>query len=265
MLEYGFIGTGIIGEMLIKRFIDSGIARPNQIHASNKGSEKLERIVNETGIKSGTNQEVIQNSEIIYLCVKPQDLSQVYPDLKDNSEGKTLVTCVAAVDSDAYYQNLGEIELIRIIPSITNRKRGTILFTVGKNIKPEIKEKVYSDLSRIANVYEVEEEHINEYAHLASCSPAIISEFIKMYLDSIVDKGVNKEKGEVIILDALYQTATLLKEYGFKVIDEVCTPGGISRIGVDFVSERFPIDELSCELLGRMDYLKEKFGGKYES
>ncbi|NEN96137.1 MAG: NAD(P)-binding domain-containing protein [Moorea sp. SIO3I7] len=260
-INYGFIGTGIIGEMLINRFVDSGVADPDQIYASNRSTERLKRIVIYTGINKGTNQEVISNCDYIYLCVKPQDLPDVYQDLNGKLNEKTLVTSVASIERNSYYENLGKIKLVRIIPSITNKIKGTILFVADKSQESE---RVYLDLSQIANVYCVPEEHLDEYTHLASCSPAIISEFIRGYLTSITKKGINEEKGREIIFDALYQTADLLKEFGFRVIDDVCTKGGISRVGVNFVSENFPIERLSDELLGRMKSVKLEWSGKYE-
>lgn len=260
-IKYGFIGIGTIGEMLIKRFIDGRVAQPDQIYASNRSLERLEKIIKDTGIKKGTNQEVIANSDNVYLCVKPQDLPVVYPDLNGNLNKKTLVTCVASVESNSYYENIGNIKLVRIIPSITNKRKGTMLFVADDNLESK---RVYYDLSKIANVYRVPEEHLDEYTHLANCFPAIISEFIRGYLTSMTRRGINEEKGREIIFDALYQTANLLKEYGFEVIDEVCTKGGISRVGVKFVSKNFPIENLSDELLGRMKAVKLKWSGKYE-
>lgn len=229
---------------MIERFIGEKIAQPSQIYKSNDNSK---------------NKKVVENSDIIYLCVRPQNLAEVYIGLKDNLENKVLVTAVAAVESDSYYQNLGNIELIRIIPSITNKVGGTILFSAGKFVKHENKKRIHSDLSKIANVYEVPEEHINKYTHLASCSPAIISAVVKEYLSSI--DGIDEEKGKEIILDALYNTAVLLKQYGFEIINQVCTKNGISRVGVNFVSKNFPMQELSNNLLTRMKNVKEKYGG----
>jgi len=244
MTNYGFIGTGTIGKMLIERFLDEGILNHDNLRASN--SEE-------------TNRDIIANSDIVYLCVKPQDLKEVYPDLRDSLEGKLLITTIVAVESNSYYQNLGDIELIRIIPSITNRIKGTILFNSGKFVKPTNKLKVCSDLSKIARVYDVPEEDLDDYTHLASCSPAIISEFMRQYLQSI--GRLDDTKGREILFDALSGTADLLKQYEFNVIDQVCTKQGISRVGVNFVSQRFPVQELSNELLARMNYIKKEFGG----
>ena len=58
-------------------------------------------------------------------------------------------------------------------------------------------------------------------------------------------------------------TAKLLEIHGESIINKVCTTGGISRIGVDYVSNNFPIKELSDELLNRMQNVKEQYGGFY--
>jgi pyrroline-5-carboxylate reductase len=244
MAKYGFIGTGTIGKMLMERFVEKGISNPAHIKASNSNE---------------TNRDVVSCSDIVYLCVKPQDLKGVYPVLKGNLEGRLLVTTVAAVESSSYYQNLGNIELVRVIPSITNRIGGTVLFNSGEYVMPENRQKVYSDLSKIARVYDVPEKELDEYTHLASCSPAIISEFVRQYLQSI--GKLDDAKGREILFDAVSSTAGLLRQYGFGLVDQVCTKQGISRVGVHFVSQRFPVKGLSDELLARMRQVKEEFGG----
>lgn len=244
MINYGFIGIGTIGKMMIKRFTDVGVIKPeNQIRTSNE---------------SKNNREVITNSDMVYLCVRPQKLNEVYPDLKGSLEGKCLITTVGAVESASYYRNIGQVELIRIMPSVTNNVGGALLLSAGEWVRQATKEKVYEDVSRIAKVYEVPEQLLDKYTHLASCFPAIIAEFVSSYIDAL--QGIDKEIGKEIAVETLDGTAALLKRVGFEIVDRVCTKGGITREGINFVAEKFPIDELAKCLLERMEAVKNLYG-----
>ncbi len=245
MENYGFIGLGNIGKMLLNRFKDIGIHDAN-IYASNSNE---------------TNQEVIKNSDIIYLCIRPQDLQNVYAMLKHNLENKLLISTIAAIETQSYYGVLGNIQLIRIIPSMTNAIGGPILFCPGKYTSTHNINKTKSDLSKIANVYKIEEEHIDEYNHLASCSPAIITEFLREYLDSIIETGINPQLGKEILLDASSSTLNILKQdKGFDLIDRVCTKQGISKVGVNLLRQGNSITDISQSLLKRIKEVKQSYG-----
>ncbi|MDD5177697.1 MAG: NAD(P)-binding domain-containing protein [Candidatus Nanoarchaeia archaeon] len=257
MKTYGVIGTGTIGEMLIQGLIKERITKPTQIIISDKDQKKLKKVAKKTGTSPKTNKETISHSDILFLCVKPQDLTQVYPQLRGNLKGKIVISCVAAVESKRYYKELGKIRLVRIIPSITNRIRGIILLSFGDNLKKEEQKEVKSILSKIAKIYEVKENELDNYTHLSSCFPAILSEFIREYLEYEIKNGIDSKKGRDIILDTVCDTGELLKKYNFKIIKEVCTGKGISQEGVKFIEEKFPIKELVDKLSSRMKNIKK--------
>jgi len=236
MTTHGFIGTGVIGTMLMNRFKGKTIISSN---------------------KPETNPEVIKQSDIVYLCVRPQHLEDVYQDLQGNLEGKLLVTAIAAVECASYYKQLGDIPLIRITPSLTNIIHGSILAHSGVFVTLANRAQMYNRLARIATLYEVSEKEMDAYAHLSSCSPAVIAAFVREYIRSV--NGIDEKKGTDIMVDALLNTALLLKQDGYKIIDQVCTREGISRVGADFVST-FPMQSLSDALHERMQYVKERFG-----
>ena len=76
MVHLGFIGTGHMGSMLIRKFIETGAAAPGDIIASNRTREKAELLARDLGIQLGGNREVAAQSDVIFLCVKPLDVME---------------------------------------------------------------------------------------------------------------------------------------------------------------------------------------------
>ncbi len=68
MVHLGFIGTGHMGSMLIRKFIETGVAAPEDIIASNRTREKAELLAGDLGIQLGDNREVAAKSDIIFCA-----------------------------------------------------------------------------------------------------------------------------------------------------------------------------------------------------
>ncbi len=74
----GFVGTGNMGEALIKGLLVSHVCKAEQIFCSDTRPERLKAIRETYGVK-GTphNSEVVKDSDILILAVKPQIVKQV--------------------------------------------------------------------------------------------------------------------------------------------------------------------------------------------
>ena len=77
MTTFGFIGTGHLGSMLVKKFVETGAIEAEEILASNRTPEKVERLAEATGIRSVSNRVVAELSDVIFICVRPLEVRDV--------------------------------------------------------------------------------------------------------------------------------------------------------------------------------------------
>jgi pyrroline-5-carboxylate reductase len=253
-MKIGIIGLGNIGGMLAKRFAE--FLSPSSVVIFDINKTKSNKYS-----QASSTMGVINKSEIIFLCVKPQNLRGL--SIKTNLKDKIFVTTVAAIYEKTYYKHFGKIKLFRIIPSMINKVGGPILFHAGKYTDQSDKNKIKRLLSRVGNIHEVNENEIDAYTHLSSCSSAIIAEFIRLYVSTVVkEKNINQEKASEILIEVLEVLIPLLKKDGFGIISQVCTKGGITEQGIKIMNnyqDSF-FKELTHSLFKRMDKVRKQYG-----
>ncbi len=95
--KIGFIGTGNMGQAIIKALIDSKTVPPNHIYATNRSEGKLRRVQEQFGLNAlQTNEELVDVCDIVVLAVKPQDLAQVLEPIASSFHEGHLVISLAA-------------------------------------------------------------------------------------------------------------------------------------------------------------------------
>ncbi|MEA3325065.1 MAG: NAD(P)-binding domain-containing protein, partial [Euryarchaeota archaeon] len=95
-MKIGIIGTGRIGEALIRGVLAADLCQGDRIFASDVDEERLDALHSELGINVSTdNTDTIGNAETIILAIKPQIIASVLQSVKPQIEG-ALVISVAA-------------------------------------------------------------------------------------------------------------------------------------------------------------------------
>ena len=95
MTTFGFIGTGHLGSMLVKKFVETGAIEAEEILASNRTPEKVERLAEATGIRPVSNRVVAELSDVIFICVRPLEVRDVLSELAYLLNSQKLVISVA--------------------------------------------------------------------------------------------------------------------------------------------------------------------------
>ena len=253
-MKISIIGLGNIGGMLAKRFAE--ILSPSNIMVFD-----THKVKNGMYSRVSSSQEVIDKSEVIFVCIRPQNLNKFFAEIKPKN--KIFVSTVAAIYEKTYYEHLGKIKLVRIIPSMINKVGGPILLFSGKYASRYDKNRVKNLLSKIGNIYEVKENEIDAFTHLSSCSPAIVAEFLKLYIETLAsEKKINQKTALKILIEMLEIIVPLLKKEGFKIIPQVCTKGGITEQGIKIMNnyqDSF-FKDLTGSLLKRMGEVRKQYG-----
>ncbi|MBB3103418.1 pyrroline-5-carboxylate reductase [Azomonas macrocytogenes] len=91
-----FVGAGNMTASLIGGLRAQGVAA-DAIRASNRSTEKLERLASEHGIATFTdNAEAVAGADIVVLAVKPQVMQAVCRELAAQLPDQTLIVSIAA-------------------------------------------------------------------------------------------------------------------------------------------------------------------------
>jgi len=241
--KIGFIGAGKMGEALINAIIKKGISTPQNISVSDKMKDRLEYIKRETDTNIFYNNiDVVKNSEIIFLSVKPQDFKIVLPEIKDYITSDKLIISIAAGIKTEYIENIIEkCKVIRVMPN-TPCQVGEMAggFCAGKYAGKKEIQTAYDLLSSAGKVFFMKEEQLDAVTGLSGSGPAFVSYIIGAFIDAGKELGIEDNISKELTLQTFSGTAKLLQEYNLspeELIKMVKSPGGTTEAGMEIITE----------------------------
>ncbi len=275
--KVGVIGTGRLGSMLIRGFLDRQVFLPGQLIINNRSRQKLQELKNGyPDIRIAiNNNEVLLEANWIFLCVKPMDFSGVLPELGRVFSGDKIIISTLLSPPLRELDRIFSGKIVRIYPSITQSTgRGVTLAAFGRNVSDGEKRELLHCLRFLGKVYELPEEAFRHYGDITSCGPAFMAYMVGCLAEtakgySIVDEKLAAE----MALETMFGTAQLMKDRNIsfrELVGEVATPGGCTNEGIsvlantlpDVVRTIFQVTEAKEKEIGRavMDSIKKQSG-----
>ena len=231
MKRIGFIGAGNMATAIIKGLIAQK-GSGSFINVFDVSAEKLEEI-SKLGLNAlSSSRDVVKNSDIIVLAVKPQNYAEVLEALKDVvSTDKTFVSIAAGISINYVQSALGcECPVVRVMPNTPLLlKKGASALCPSRNIGEEDKQIVYDMFAGSGVCEYITEDHMNEIIAVNGSSPAYIYMFAKAMADYAVSVGIDYDKALNLICATLEGSAAMLKESGDTpdvLIEKVSSKGG---------------------------------------
>ncbi len=246
MAKIGIIGTGSMGGMFIRKFIENGAVNANDVIACNRSMDKARSLADATGITVGkNNRDLVSRSDVIFLCVKPLDAKAVLREAGDLLTPEKLLISIVSGITIGDISSLTGARAVRAIPSITSEcSKGITLLTFGMTATKADKELVRSLFQAISKPVETEEENFDLLADLTSCMPAFISSMMQEFALSASRRGgLSIELTELLVKETLAGTAELLTKDGStfnELVVRVATKGGITEEGVKVIKREIP-------------------------
>lgn len=231
MKRIGFIGAGNMATAIIKGLIAQK-GSGSFINVFDVSSEKLDEI-SKLGVNAlPSSQDVVKNSDIIVLAVKPQNYAEVLEALKNVvSTDKTFVSIAAGISINYVQSALCcECPVVRVMPNTPLLlKKGASALCPSGNISEEDKQIVYDMFAGSGVCEYITEDHMNEIIAVNGSSPAYIYMFAKAMADYAVSVGIDYGKALNLICATLEGSAAMLKESGDTpevLIEKVSSKGG---------------------------------------
>jgi pyrroline-5-carboxylate reductase len=242
MTSFGFIGTGHIGSMLVRKFVETGAIEAEEIIASNRTPEKAERLAKAAGVRIGTNRVAVELSEIIIICVRPMDVRDLLRDVQHLLTPEKLLVCVAG---DVSLRDLGSLcgsRIARAFPSMTSEcLLGVTLLAFADNVDAADKHLIADLFGSIGDVAVVDERDFGLLADLTSCAPGYFAAMMREFAFAAHTRNIPLELAERLVKQTMRGTAELLAKTSFEdLISSGATRGGITEAGVKAIQRDAP-------------------------
>lgn len=136
----GFIGAGNMCQTIIEGWLQKSLITPQEIFVSNRTPGKLQKLTETFGVKAcQTNEEVIENCQVVILSVKPQDLEGAVEQVASAfTQDQVIVSLAAGVNLRKLKKLLPQCNsLVRLMANTPARvMKGTFAYcTPSPNIR----------------------------------------------------------------------------------------------------------------------------------
>jgi pyrroline-5-carboxylate reductase len=234
-----------MGQSITRALVESKTIQPKQIIASNRSPGKLKRLVELLGIEeASTNEAVIERSDVIFLAVKPQDLTQAIEPLSTLFDDRHIVISLAAGYSHSRLEKLLPTAgaLVRVMPNTaTAIRRGVIGMCLGRG--GPLSESTVMDLLRpLGQVIKVDEGEPFE-ALTVSCASGtgFVYELMVYFQEWLEEHGFDPEIARRMVVQTFTGAAEMAEKEPSVPLedlrDRVVSRKGVTAAGLDSMRE----------------------------
>ncbi|MCH5300839.1 MAG: pyrroline-5-carboxylate reductase [Ruminococcus sp.] len=243
MKNIGFIGAGNMATAIINGLISNKAVEANNVNIFDLDKEKL-NLIKQKGINTITNsKEVVKNSDIIVLAVKPQNYSEVLQELKEVVNENKIFVSIAAGISISYVRNelSCNCPMVRVMPNTPLLLgKGATALCPSENISADDFETIKNMFALSGTVEVFTEDHMNEIISVNGSSPAYIYLFAKVMADYAKSCNIDYDKAMNLICATLEGSAEMLRNSGDSaetLIEKVSSKGGTTIAALNKLRE----------------------------
>jgi|SRR3989344_5211029 len=208
-----FIGTGKMAAALISAIYNNKLAK--EITASDHYEENLRKIKSKfKNIKTtANNKEAARNSDIIFICVKPQDIDVVLNEIKNEIRSQLVISIAAGIKIKYIESILGKRRIIRVMPNI-NCLVGEMAagFSAGEYATKEDIKDVEKLLNCAGISFLMKEEMLDIVTAISASGAGFFVYFIDAIAQEAIKNGMPKDVAYKMVEKTALGTGKLLSE-----------------------------------------------------
>jgi pyrroline-5-carboxylate reductase len=234
-----FIGSGVMGEAMIKGLLGMGLTTADRIVASDPWLERLDYIQQTYGIETTPENSVAaRGADIVVLSIKPQSLPKVGKDLHSKIHPEALVLSILAGARISTLQNkLFHDRIVRAMPNTPGQLgKGMTVWTATDQVSPEQIVHTGTILGAMGEQLQVEEESFLDMATgLSGSGPGFVLLIIEAMIDAGVHMGFSRRDSEKMVLQTIEGSVALMRTAGkhsAELKNQVTSPGGTTAAGL---------------------------------
>ena len=237
-MKIGFIGLGNMGASLAKAVWQA--RNTDTILLSNLSHDKVDTFIASYGGQASSNEEIFAEADVIFLAVKPAQISALlaeYQDILEKRESLLLISMAAGIKLEKLASLVpSQHRLIRMMPNTpVSIGQGVISYALSSNCRAEDSELFCQLLAKAGLLVELGEGLIDAATGLAGCGPAFVYLFIEALADAGVQTGLSRETALQMAAQTVIGAGQLVletQEHPGVLKDQVCSPGGSTIAGV---------------------------------
>jgi pyrroline-5-carboxylate reductase len=237
--RWGFIGSGKMATALIKGMIHSGVAPVESVSASDPLPAARDALHQASRIAVfDSNVQVAQQSDVLVLAIKPQNMAEVLVQLRSVVTSDHLVISIAAgITMGSIVAGLRQpARVVRVMPNTPALVgEGASAYAMGPDSGPADEAIVRACLGAVGRAVRVPESAIDAVTGLSGSGPAFVYLMIEALSDGGVRVGLPRDVATLLAAQTVLGAAKMVTETGRHpgvLKDEVASPGGTTIAGL---------------------------------
>jgi pyrroline-5-carboxylate reductase len=233
--RFAFVGSGVMGEAMIKALIGKAGVLPKNIAASGPRPERGEEIRLRYGVRSSMdNLAAVKGAHIIVLSVKPQVLHAVMEQLAAGIASDALVlSIVAGARIEAIAQTLRHPAVVRAMPNTPAQiGLGMTVWTCDAALAESRRAQAGAVFRSFGEEVFVDDERFLDMATaLSGTGPAYTFLFMEAMVDAGVHMGFSRRVAEQMVRQSVLGSVEYARQAGGHLAalrNQVTSAGGTS-------------------------------------
>ena len=232
--KIGIIGTGNMGGAIIRGISDSACLKEFSLEIYDIDTESVKKALscNERIKASASVAELVADSDIIIIAVKPDIYHSVLDEMKSAVSSSKIIVSIAAGLSISFVEDFFNlpVKVVRTMPN-TPLLAGEGMTAVcgGNHASPEDVSQIVKIFGSLGLTEVIDEKYFDIFTALAGSSPAYIYMLIEAMADGGVLEGIPRKTAYRIVSQAVKGAAEMVlrtDQHPGELKDMVCSPGG---------------------------------------
>jgi len=237
----GLLGAGNMAEALVRGVIQSGTIPSRDIIASDVSPERRAFFKDKLNINTTEdNKKVVSSSNIIVLCVKPQQVDAVLQEVSPEfvAKSKLLASICAGVTTARMEKSLpAKSRVVRVMPNTPMLVNlGASCLCAGKHARDEDLGVIEALFSSASITLRVEEKMMDAVTGLSGSGPAYLFYLVEAMIDAGIAEGFSREDAAALASRTVLGAAKMLEETKLppeELRRRVTSPNGTTQAAIE--------------------------------
>jgi pyrroline-5-carboxylate reductase len=243
-MKIGFIGAGQMATALAQGFVRAGLVSAPDLVAFDPVKAATDKLAKDlAGLKTAaSNQAAAQDSDVVFLAVKPQVMPAVYQDLAGKLAGKLVVSIAAGISLEKLCAGLKTQRVVRVMPNTPCLVgKGASAYALAGGATADDAALVGKLLTAVGIAHQVDEKLLDAVTGLSGSGPAYVYLMIEALSDGGVRAGLPRALATSLAAQTVLGAAEMVLtrgEHPAVLKDAVASPGGTTIAGLATLEDR---------------------------
>lgn len=239
----GIIGCGKMGYALIKGITSDANNSFTSIYCNDINRERTDLFAREFNCIAVNLKELLQNSDIIILAVKPQQIGQVFSTTHGLWKPEQLLISIVAGINTADIEKEVQVKLpvVRVMPNTPCLvAEGVAAIAAGRYAAEMHQLAVQKMLDNLGMAVLLDEKFMDAVTAVSGSGPGYVFLIIEAMINAAVNIGLDHALARGLVVNTIKGSVKMLEETGEHpaiLRDQVCSPGGTTIAGIRELEE----------------------------